>query len=138
MIKTYRYNAMANNVSHVLTGKGGNTVRFNFTHGNVLIKKQPELTLQGKYYQDLLEDSDLFKGGRIRLVKTIKEDSDVEEKVVKKTTTTTETKAVADVTSEDELLAYVNETYGKEYVSVSAALKYATAQGVSFPNLQFG
>lgn len=136
-IKTYRYNALMNNVSHVLTGKGGNTVRFDFTHGNVLIKKQPELTLQNKYCQDLLEQSQLFKGGRVRLVQTIKDENNQDEKKAE-TKTEKVISSVDDVTSEDELIAYINKTYEKKFITVASALKFATSQDLSFPNLKVG
>lgn len=137
-IKTYRYNAMMNNVSHVLTGNGGNTVRFDFTHGNILIKKQPELTLQNKYCQALLEQSQLFKSGRVRLVQTVKDDSDKETERKAEAKTAKQISSVDDVTSEDELIAYVNQAYDKKFITVASALKFANSQDLSFPNLKVG
>ena len=49
MIKTYRYNANRNTVSHILQGKNGVTVRYNFERGNVITKQKPELILKNEY-----------------------------------------------------------------------------------------
>lgn len=46
MIKTYRYNANRNTVSHILQGKNGVTVRYNFERGNVITKQKPEIILK--------------------------------------------------------------------------------------------
>lgn len=137
MIKTYVYNRPMNNVSHILVGQGGNSVRFNFTHGNTIVKKLPELTLRGKYYQDLLESSTLYTSGLVRCTRKIEEDSDKEdaaEQEEEATTTEQEVQEVASVKTADELIAYVNETYGKEFRNVANALKYAAKMSISFPN----
>ena len=65
MIKTYKARVNRNNVSYLLYGKQGNEVRYNFTNGNVVTNKYPSLTLRGRYYQELLEDSLLFRGETI-------------------------------------------------------------------------
>ncbi len=138
MIKTYRYNKLQNNAYHVLMGKSGNTVRYNFANGNVLHRRYPELTLRNKYAQDLLEDSDIFKNGLVSLTQTVKEASD-EEVVAEAKTQKSEKKSdstITDVTTPDELLAYVNENYGKQYTQPSKALAFAAGRGMTFPNLE--
>lgn len=138
MIKTYVYNKSMNNVSHILVGQGGNTVRFNFTHGNTITKKLPELTLRGKYYQELLESSELYTSKLVRCSRMIEEDSDKEEEAEDDEEETTsneqEVQEIPDVKTSDELIAYVNETYGKEFRTVANALKYAAKMSISFPN----
>lgn len=126
-----------NSISHILAGKGGNTVRFNFTNGNIITKKLAELTLRGKYYQDLLEDSDLFKRGLVRLSHSVKEASDKEETKAKEETSADESKAfsVPEVRTSADLIAYVNEHYDKSFRTVSNALDFATTkQNLCFPN----
>lgn len=78
MIKIYRLKQVRNNVSHVLVGAGGNKVRYEFTGGNVIAGTCPEISLKGKYYQDLLEDSELFKSGTVVLVREIKTSDDID------------------------------------------------------------
>ena len=79
MIKIYRLKQIRNNVSHVLEGAGGNTVRYNFTGGNVIAGTCPEISLKGKYFQDLLEASELFKDGTVVLVREIKTSDDMKD-----------------------------------------------------------
>lgn len=67
MNKTYILNAKQNNSSLILTGKSGNTVRFNFTGGNVMLNTLPTFSTENKYYQDLMESSELFKTGKVSL-----------------------------------------------------------------------
>ena len=136
MIKTYRYNKLQNNAYHVLVGKSGNTVRYNFANGNVLHRRYPELTLRNKYAQDLLEESDIFKNGLVSLTQSIKEASDAEEVKVETKTAKASDNAVGIVTTPDELLAYVNENYGKQFTQPAKALAFAAGKGVTFPNLE--
>ena len=72
MIKTYRYNANRNTVSHILQGKNGVTVRYNFERGNVITKQKPELILKNEYAQNLLENSELFQKGLVTLIRSEK------------------------------------------------------------------
>lgn len=144
MIKTYEYTKPMNNVSHVLMGNGGNSVRFNFINGNIITKKLPECTLRGKYYQDLLENSDLFKKGYVRLVRKITEPSDLEENPTPTPDPTpsinTDVIEVTSVVSESDLLAFANEKDNREGVRMfrtpASALDWATKHNYSFPNYQ--
>ena len=102
MIKIYRLKQIRNNVSHVLEGAGGNTVRYNFTGGNVIAGTCPEISLKGKYFQDLLEASELFKDGTVVLVREIKTSDDVEEVVPEEKPKNMDTADA--VTTPDELL----------------------------------
>lgn len=144
MIKTYRYNANRNTVSHILQGKNGVTVRYNFERGNVITKQKPEIILKYKYAQDLLENSELFKQGLVTLVSSIAEPSDVIDKEPTKTESPTkaETKKnvveIVSVTSVDELLAFVNNEDNRNedtmFKTPTRALKWATEHNFSFPN----
>lgn len=137
MIKTYVYTKPMNNVSHVITDIGGNTVRFNFTNGNTFTKKLPELTLTGKYYQDVLDNSELVAKGLVRCTRTVAEESDAAETKEDEETTATNSdgkEEVLSVTSTDEVIAYVNERFGKEYRNLASAMKCATQNNLVFPN----
>lgn len=122
-----------NSVSHVLTGQGGNTVRFNFTNGNVITKKRAELTLKGKYYQDLLEESELFTSGKVKLIRTIEDPSEKKEEKVAPAAAQ-DVEQVLEVRSTDELIAYVNQRWSKKYILPQKALAFATGENVAFPN----
>lgn len=135
MIKTYVYTQPMNNISHVLTGQGGNTVRFNFVNGSVITKKLPEITLYGKYYQDLLEGSELFTSGRVRKIREV---ADPTEKETEQTKTSKEgqVEEVKGIRSTDELIAYVNERFDKECKTLTTAMKVASKANLIFPDYE--
>lgn len=161
MINTYRLREFKNNVSLVLRGKGGNSVRYEFKYGNVAIGKYPSLTLTNKYQIDLLEKSELFASGRVVRDKSIKTDEDIKEeerlKAVKEEENTPEPEnksaeenvfegeekpempsgftAVKNVRTQDELIAYINDTFGKDFRSAKNALNFATKNKLHFPSL---
>lgn len=136
MIKVYRYNANRNSVSHILQGKNGVTVRYNFERGNVITKQKPEIILKNEYAQNLLESSDLFKQG---LVKLIRSEETLEDKLKK---SSEENKKgpieVASVVSDEDLIAFVNEEDKREgprqFKTLTSALEWATKHNFVFPN----
>lgn len=137
MIKVYRYNDNRSTASHILQGKNGMTVRYNFERGNVLTKQKPELILRNKFAQDLLESSELYKKGLVSLVRSTAEPSDVTDEATKDAITQTKeggVEEVSDVITADQLIAYVNERWDKEYIRPANALDFATKKGVRFPN----
>jgi hypothetical protein len=141
MIKTYRYNANRNTVSHILQGKNGVTVRYNFERGNVITKQKPELILKNEYAQNLLENSELFQKGLVTLVrseKTIEDMLKENEEQEKKTKTKASVIEVASVVTASDLLAFVNEEDNREgsrmFKTVSSAMDWATKHNFAFPN----
>lgn len=136
MIKIYRLKQVRNNVSHVLVGAGGNKVRYEFTGGNVIAGTCPELSLKGKYYQDLLESSELFKSGTVVLIREIKTSDDMKENVPKPEPKNMNTADA--VTTPDELLVYINTNYDKKFTDPSKALTFAAKEGEVFANLNLG
>lgn len=136
MIKIYRLKQVRNNVSHVLVGAGGNKVRYEFTGGNVIAGTCPEISLKGKYYQDLLESSKLFTSGTVVLVREIKTSDDMKETVPKPEPKNVNTADA--VTTPDELLVYINTNYDKKFTDPSKALAFAAKEGEVFANLNLG
>ena len=137
MIKIYRLKQALNNSSHVLVGAGGNKVRYEFKGGNVIAGTCPEISLKGKYYQDLLEASELFKDGTVVLVREIKTSDDMKETVPKPEPKNVNT--ADSVTTPDELLVYVNTNYDKKFTDPSKALAFAAKEGKEvFANLNLG
>ncbi len=136
MIKIYRLKQVRNNVSHVLVGAGGNKVRYEFTGGNVIAGTCPEISLKGKYYQDLLESSKLFTSGTVVLVREIKTSDDMKENVPKPEPKNMDT--ADSVTTPDELLVYINTNYDKKFTDPSKALAFAAKEGEVFANLNLG
>lgn len=141
MIKTYRYNANRNTVSHILQGKNGVTVRYNFERGNVITKQKPELILKNEYAQNLLEKSELFQKGLVTLVRSEKTIEDIlkeNEEQEKKTKSKASVIEVASVVTASDLLAFVNEEDNREgsrmFKTVSSAMDWATKHNFAFPN----
>ena len=135
MIKTYRYNELCNNVSITLSGDSGNSMRYNFTHGNTFTRKCPEKTLRNKYAQDLLESHELFKSGKVSLISSVAESSDViDEEPTPATKKESKTEEVKGIRTTDEVIAYVNERFNKDCRNLSTAMKHASKAGLVFPD----
>ncbi len=153
MIKTYRARVNRNNVSYLLYGKQGNEVRFNFTNGNVVTNKYPSLTLKGRYYQELLEDSTLFQTHVVIMEREQEEypgekaEREAETTGVSGEAETTnaeerteaspkqvQIEKVPGIRTSDEVIAYVNERYGKECKTLATAMKHASKDGLVFPD----
>lgn len=140
MIKTYRYNELCNNVSLTLSGASGNSMRYNFTHGNTYMRKCPELTLRNKYAQDLLDSHELVKSGKVTCIRTTLEESDIVQEEspiddhVKKTTQPPMKEEVRDIRTADEVINYVNNRFDKECKTLATAMKHASKAGLIFPD----
>ena len=140
MIKTYRYNELCNNVSLTLSGASGNSMRYNFTHGNTYMRKCPELTLRNKYAQDLLDSHELVKSGKVTCIRTTLEESDIVQEEhpvnepVKKTTQPSENEEIRDIRTADEVINYVNNRFDKECKTLATAMKHASKAGLIFPD----
>lgn len=146
MIKTYKARVPRNNVSYLLYGKQGNEVRFNFTDGNININKYPTLTLRGRYFQELLEDSLLFKGETVVIEheqeefpgeKAERENETNSVSVPAHAPTTPKqpkTEEVRDIYTSDEVIAYINDRFGKECKNLATAMKHASKANLIFPD----
>lgn len=140
MIKTYRYNELCNNVSLTLSGASGNSMRYNFTHGNTYMRKCPELTLRNKYAQDLLDSHELVRSGKVTCIRTTLEESDIVQEEqpanepVKKTTQPPMNEEVRDIRTADEVINYVNNRFDKECKTLATAMKHASKAGLIFPD----
>ena len=143
MIKVYRYNANRNSVSHILQGKNGVTVRYNFERGNVVTKQKPELILKNEYAQNLLESSELFTQGLVQLIRseeTLEDKMKKAEELAAKPAEETKKGPieVASVVSDEDLIAFVNEEDKREgsrqFKTLASALEWATKHNFVFPN----
>ena len=140
MIKTYRYNELCNNVSLTLSGASGNTMRYNFTHGNTYMRKCPELTLRNKYAQDLLDSHELVKSGKVTCIRTTLEESDIVQEEqpanesAKKVAQPPMKEEVRDIRTADEVINYVNNRFDKECKTLTTAMKHASKAGLVFPD----
>ncbi len=140
MIKTYRYNELCNNVSLTLSGASGNSMRYNFTHGNTYMRKCPELTLRNKYAQDLLDSHELVKSGKVTCIRTALEESDIVQEEqpanepAKKVAQPPMNEEVRDIRTADEVINYVNNRFDTECKNLATAMKHASKAGLIFPD----
>jgi hypothetical protein len=102
-------------------------LRYEFTGGNSLTNVKAKLILHGQYAQDLLEQSDEFKSGLVKLART-DEGGETPIVVEKKLT------VIEDVTTPEQLIEFVGENLEKVYQRPDAALNYAKNKGFEFPN----
>ena len=130
MIKTYKITKPCHNYSFILRGKGGNAQRFTFSGGNEMTGTPARLILRTQYSQTVLEESDYFKSGFVKLERT---GEGGESPIVQKKLEPT---IVEEVTSPEQLLEYVALKLEKPYQRPDAALEYAKKKGFEFPNLE--
>lgn len=136
MIKTYRYNELCNNVSLTISGAGGNSMRYNFTHGNTYMRKCPELTLRNKYAQDLLDNHELVRSGKVTCIRTTLEESDIvqEEALVNEPAKKAQKEEVTGIRTAEEVINYVNSRFDKDCRTLETAMKHAGKAGLVFPD----
>jgi hypothetical protein len=106
-------------------------VTFTFKDGNQFMPNMPaRCMLRNKFYQDLLERSDLFKRGVVVLERTINDEEKTEP------VETPKKKQVDEITSPEQAIEYVFNTWGIVAKTSKQALKVASQKGVEFPNLK--
>ena len=129
MIKTYKLTQALRNSSFVLRGKTGNAQRFNFSGGDPLTGKPATLMLRSQYSQDLLEQSEMFKRGYVKLER-VDNGGETPTQEPKK-----EPIRMEEVNSPEQLIEFVATELEKPYKDPKFALKYAESKGYTFPNL---
>ena len=129
MIKTYKLTTPVRNSSFVLRGKTGNSLRYNFSGGDPMSGKPATIMLRSQYSQDLLEGSDIFQKGYVKLIH-VGEGGENAPKPEEKTT------VIEDITSPEQLIEFVATQLEKVYQRPEAALNYAKTKGYEFPNLE--
>ena len=129
--KIYKLNQKKNSAIFNLSANDGKMqVTYTFKDGNQFMPNMPaRCMLRNEFYQDLLESSDLFKRGVIKLDRIIDENPKQEVKPVQK-------QQVEEITSPDQAIEYVFNTWGIVVKSGKQAVKIASQKGVEFPNLK--
>jgi len=130
--KIYKLNQKKNSATFPLSANDGRMqVEYVFKDGNVLMRQPARLTLRNKFYQDLLEASDLFKRGVVKLERVI-EDGEKNAEVAP----APQKKQEDGVTSPDQAIQYVFDNWGIVVKNGKQAAKIASQKGVEFPNLK--
>lgn len=130
--KIYKLNQKKNvAIFDIPANDGKMMVTFTFKDGNQFMPNMPaRCMLRNEFYQNLLESSDLYKRGVIVLERTIDDEAkSVEPKKQKK-------QEVEEVTSPEQAIEYVFNTWGVVVKSGKQAVKIASQKGVEFPLLK--
>ena len=131
--KVYKLNQKKNSAIFSLSANDGKLVAtYTFKDGNQFMPNMPaRCTLRNEFYQELLEGSDLFKRGIVLLERVFNDNpkKSAEPEAPKKT-------IVDSVTSPEQAIAYVFDTWGIVVKSMREAVKIASQKGVEFPGLK--
>ena len=130
MIKIYKYNQLRNTVKIDICSKGGLRGTLVFDQGNVFTKEFPTVQVRSLFWQQAIEDSKLCKTGMIKLVQTIKEESDEEEKPIQE-----EYKVIEEVDSVEKGIDYLASNFGVVAKTRVKVINEAHKHGVDFPNM---
>lgn len=129
--KVYKLNQPKNTATFQLTTNHGRmTVGYEFKGGNQTTKVPATCTLKNEFYQQILENSAIFKNGIVKIDRILEEkkaDSKKEEKT---------TLAVEEITSPDQAIEYVFNHWGTVVKTGKQAATIAAKKGVTFPNMK--
>lgn len=145
MTKTYILNRKMNASTFTVYTEGGNGVCYQFKGGNVNTNTLPFFVTDNKYYQYVLEHSDMFKTG------TVSYDANTAKKVAQNAAkeveaanannsakTEQEQIVVSSIKSVTQAVNYVSENFGVVVRTAEQAKNEAAKHGVVFPNLKTG
>lgn len=121
--KKYILNARQNTSSIILTGKGGVRVRYDFTNGSVIQNQPASFITENAFYQKLLEESEYFRKGVIRLAQVFGENKET------KKIPAAEDEVVHGIKGAKDAIEWVANTFGVKVTSGRAAVDYAKKQG---------
>ena len=130
--KIYKLNQKRNIAIFDITANNGKmTVTYTFKDGNQFMPNMPaRCTLRDEFYQNLLEESSLFKRGIVKLERVIDESAKEPEKKE------SGKKQEESIKSPEQAIEYVFNTWGINVKSGKQAVKIASQKGVEFPNLK--
>ena len=130
--KIYKLNQKKNSAIFQLSANDGKLVAtYTFKDGNQFMPNMPaRCMLHNEFYQDLLEQSDLYKRGLIVLERVIDENGKtLSHKAQQK-------QQVEEVTSPEQAIEYVFNEWAIVVKNGKQAVKIASQKGVEFPNLK--
>lgn len=119
--KVYAMTGRMNNASIILTGKTGNRVRMEFQNGSAAQNVPATFMTENEYYQYLLESSDYFKRGLIK-IKQVIDTGDVKKPSIVKL----EKKSVPSV---KDAIQWIADTFGEKVTSGHMAVELAKKKG---------
>ena len=129
MTKTYILTQNKNNASFFLYGKRGNQVQYNFTGGSVTSNIPASLVLSNEYCQQLLEESELFLGGVVKL-QSVSETAPKTRKVT--------LKPIKGISSVTDAVTYCADNFEEVVKNAKQAKACAVRHGYDFVDLKEG
>ena len=131
--KIYKLNQKKNvAIFDIPVNNGKMMVTFTFKDANQFMANMPaRCTLRGEFYQNLLESTAMFKSGVIKLERVI--DDSPKKKVADDEP---QKQQIDSITSPDQAIEYVFNTWGIVVKNGKQAAKIASQKGVEFPNLK--
>lgn len=129
MRKIYKIADKPRNYASFYLVNNGVRIKYNFTGGNVIANVAPTFTTENKYYQDVLEGSDLFKNKIVKLFKTVKTEE-------KEPAIVTTPDPIEDVKTISDAIDYIADKYGKKLTGAAQVKAFAKDNNISFPNLK--
>lgn len=130
--KIYKLNQKKNSAIFQLPANDGKLMAtYTFKDGNQFMPNMPaRCLLRNEFYQDLLEQSDLFKRGLIVLERTIDDNAKAPAQKAQ------QKQQVEEVTSPEQAIEYVFNEWAIVVKNGKQAVKIASQKGVEFPNLK--
>jgi hypothetical protein len=129
--KVYKLNQPKNTATFQLTTNHGRmTVGYEFKGGNQTTKVPATCTLKSEFYQQILENSAIFKNGIVKIDRVLEEKKADPKKEAKTTL------AVEEITSPDQAIEYVFNHWGTVVKTGKQAATIAAKKGVTFPNMK--
>ena len=129
--KVYKLNQPKNTATFQLTTNHGRmTVGYEFKGGNQTTKVPATCTLKSEFYQQILENSAIFKNGIVKIDRVLEEKKADPKKDAKTTL------AVEEITSPDQAIEYVFNHWGTVVKTGKQAATIAAKKGVTFPNMK--
>ena len=140
-IKLYRMTLRRTYARIIIKGETGNEVIYEFANGNPANSTPAKCLLHGEYEQNLLEKSDFFLNGLVKLEKvteTEDEKTQREKAEAERQAAYDALEKVEDVKTVTEAIAYVAEHFDEKTTTARQAKEVAEKNGVTFPNLKLG
>lgn len=128
--KVYKLNQPKNTATFTLYANHGRLpVHYEFKGGNQTTKVAATCTLRNEFYQLLLEHSDLYKNGIVKLERSFN-DKEVQAPVADKAL-----KPVENIKTAEQAVEYVANTWAVAVKNGKQAKSFANKKGYDFPNL---
>lgn len=134
--KVYIWAQRQNNVSIILQDKKVR-VRFDFTNGSVIQQIPATFMTENEYYQKLIEESELFRNGTIRIrqiIPILSKEEQIQKEKERLEDQTREMTPVSGIRSAKSAMDWVANQFEEKATSGLKAVEIAKKHGYYFPD----